>query len=504
MIAGIPPGLYLTGLIAVIAASLLAMVRPDVGAVGRAATRPRRDLLQQPVFGRLLRWRPFRFGLQVACAVLFLLIIVTGLFGRQQGASNLATVLTWTYWWILLVLLTMLLGKAWCYVCPWDALAGWLARLTWWGPPRLSLSAERPWPRALANLYPAVALFLLLTWLELGYGVTTRPFYTAILGLLMFFLAFFPALVFERSAFCRYACLVGRISGLYALFAPLELRARDQGVCRTCSTRDCYFGNARGLPCPTSQYLGGMSKNTYCILCGECLHTCPRDNVAINLRPFGTDLYKAWPIRSDEAAMTLVMLTMSTFHGFTMTPTWHGLVASLERFGRLPYLVAFTVGMAGFLLALVAGYLVVVVASARLAPPRGTKVRYLAIRYAYAFLPATLFYHLAHNTLHFSVEAAALVPVLSDPFGWGWDLLGTARLQPGPLLSGWLVAVLMVAFVVVGHLWSLGLIGHIAGRLFPDPRAARRSALPPIVGALLYSMLNLWSVAQPMDLRTGL
>jgi polyferredoxin len=503
MITGLPTWLFLLGLTVVSLASIAAVLIEPRRPRDRAA-RPPRDLLRHRSLRRLLGWRPFRWSMQMACVVLFFLIIATGLFGRQQGAGNLATVLTWTYWWMLLVLGTLLLGKAWCYVCPWDALAGWLARLAWWGPARWPLAADRPWPRALANLYPAVGLFVLLTWLELGYGVTTRPALTALLGLLMFFLAFVPALVFERSAFCRYACLVGRISGLYALVAPLELRARDQAICRSCATRDCYFGNTHGLPCPTWQYLGGMSKNTYCILCGECLFTCPRDNVALNLRPFGADLYKASPIRSDEATMVIVMLSMSTFHGFTMTPAWHLGVTRIAQYARLPYLAAFTVGMASFLLALAAGYLLAVFVAARLAPPRGTGLRYLAMRYAYALLPTTLFYHLAHNTMHFSAEAAALVPVASDPFGWGWDLWGTARALPGALLAPGVVSTVMVALVVIGHCWSLGLTRHIAAHLFTDPRAARRSRTPIVVGLLLYALLNLWTMAQPMDMRTGL
>ncbi len=502
MITGIPTWLYGAGCAALALASLVALAVPGPRTPRQPASA-RRDLLESPAIGRLLRWRPFRFVLQVGCTLAFFLIIATGLFGRQQGAGNLATVLTWTYWWILLVVCALFLGKAWCYVCPWDALAGWLARLSWWGPPRLRLSAERPWPRALANLYPAVGLFLLLTWLELGYGVTTRPALTALLGLLMFFLAFGPALVFERSAFCRYACLVGRISGLYALVAPLELRARDQTVCRRCSTRDCYFGNRRGLPCPTFQYLGGMSKNTYCILCTECLFTCPRDNVALNLRPFGADLDKS-PVRSDEAAMVLVMLSMSTFHGLTMTPTWHALVGRIEQRAGLSYLAAFSLGMAGFLLALALGYLLVVAVAARLAPPRGTPFRYLAIRYAYALLPATLFYHLSHNVMHFSAEAAALLPVLSDPFGWGWNLVGTARIEPGPLLPPGALSITMVALLVAGHCWSLSLVRRIAAGLYLQAHAARRSRGTVVAGLLLYSMLNLWTMAQPMEMRTGL
>ena len=41
------------------------------------------------------------------------------------------------------------------------------------------------YPRWLASLYPAIVLFVVLTWLELGWGVTTDPRATAYLGLAM-------------------------------------------------------------------------------------------------------------------------------------------------------------------------------------------------------------------------------------------------------------------------------------------------------------------------------
>jgi polyferredoxin len=505
MIEGIPFWFFVAGVAAVLLVSFagLAFTNPTPARAdgGGYATW---DLLRIGTVRRVLLWRPFRFGLQATFAILFLFVIVTGLFGRQQAGTNAATVLTWTYWWILLVLLATLVGKAWCYVCPWDAISGWLERFSLWGRGRWPLSAGLRWPRPLRNLYPAAFLFLGLTWLELGYGVTTRPGLTAILALLMFFLAFIPAVLFERSSFCRYGCLVGRISGLYALFAPVEIRARDRDVCRTCATRDCYHGNDRGLPCPTSQFLGGMTKNTYCIMCGECMYTCPHDNVALNVRPFGADLAKSSPVRADEAAMVIIMLSMSTFHGITMTPVWHASIGAIEDRLHLPYLLAFSLGMVGILGLLALAYLVFVALSHRVTRTREVSVRQLAIRYAYALLPIALFYHFAHNSMHFFIEGGALVPILSDPFGWSWNLLGTASLVPGPLLSLRVIWLIMIAFILFGHVWSLVVAHRIALHVFPDRRLALRSQLPMLACMVAYSALSLWIIAQPMEMRTSL
>ena len=53
-------------------------------------------------------------------------------------------------------------------------------------------------------------------------------------------------------------------------------------------------------------------------------------------------------------------------------------------------------------------------------------MRFLFMRFSYSLLPIALFYHLAHNLQHIFFEGKKLVRIASDPFGWGWDLFGTA------------------------------------------------------------------------------
>ena len=502
VIEGIPLWVFYTGAALLLLSGAALPIAWPASAPG---PYPTVNLLQFTLVSRALHSRGFRFATQLLTVCLFALVIVAGLFGQQQGGSNIATVLTWTYWWTLLVVFVMLFGKAWCYMCPWDAVSSWLERFAAWRVRRGGLSANIAWPRSLRNLYPAATLFVVLTWLELGYGVTTRPELTALLGILMFFLTFVPMLIFERSSFCRYGCLVGRISGLYALFSALEVRARDPQLCRSdCTTHDCYHGNENGYPCPTFQYLGGMTKNTYCIYCLECLHTCPHDNVAVNLRPLGVDMVKGTQVRFDEAAMVIVMLAMTTFHGLTMTPVWGTVVTALEHALSLPYLVAFTVGMLGFLGVVASAYLVFIAWSHRIAPVHDTTCRRLAVRYAYAFLPIALFAHFAHNAMHFLVEGGAILPVLSDPFGWHWNLFGTSGMRPGPLLPPSAVWTVMILFILLGQLWSLLTARRISLQLCGSERVALRSLAPLVLAMIGYSMLTLWIATQPMQMRTGL
>ena len=130
-------------------------------------------MFRVPVLGTLLRSPLVLGSARIAVLALFLLVIAAGLFGDQAPEHNLAPVLTWTIWWTWLVFAIVFFGKIWCTVCPWPTIAEAIA------PKSLGLR----WPKAFRNLWLATGLFVLLTWLELGYGVTGSPWLTAVLGL---------------------------------------------------------------------------------------------------------------------------------------------------------------------------------------------------------------------------------------------------------------------------------------------------------------------------------
>ena len=52
------------------------------------------------------------------------------------------------------MVLIMFAGKAWCYVCPWDAIAGWMEKLRFWKKTDEGLGLDLKWPRAIPQ-HPA-------------------------------------------------------------------------------------------------------------------------------------------------------------------------------------------------------------------------------------------------------------------------------------------------------------------------------------------------------------
>lgn len=497
---GLPPVVYYSSVAGILLVSFLLLERGSTK--DRDEERPRFDLLAWTWLRRVISAPATRFAGQIAMVAIFVLIIAAGLFGNQLPTKNIAPLLTWTVWWCGLVLLILYAGKAWCYVCPWDAVAGWAESLRLWGPKKTSLGLGLAWPRWARNIWPATFMFVALTWIEIGFGVTMRPRATAWLALTMLGLALGSAFIFDRKSFCRYGCLVGRVSGLYALFSPVEVRSVDAGVCRSCTTKSCYRGNTQGDPCPTFQFPAVMDVNTYCISCMECVKTCEAGNIGLRLRPWGEDLLTRRRGRSDEAYLALIMLALTGFHGLTMTPAWGRLTDWLHVVLGLGGAATFTVGMTAVMVGPILAYGVLVWVSRQCAHANPRRYRDHFVRYAYGLLPIALFYHLAHNAEHLLFEGPRVLALASDPFGFEWNLFGTATWAPGPLLTMrtlWLVQVLLV---IVGHVYSLWASRRAADALYADPAAARRSQLPMLAAMIAFSLMSLWLLKQPMEMRT--
>ena len=464
------------------------------------------DLLSVRYIAAALRSRVFRFVLRTIVTASFLLIIAAGLFGNQNPALNIAPILTWTIWWGLLIVLILFAGKAWCYVCPWDAMAEWTEKLAFWRKNDDGLSANLKWPRVVRNILIATVLFVGLTWIELGFGVTMRPRVTAYLAIAMLLMAVASAMLFDRKSFCRYGCLVGRVSGLYALFAGVEVRARSAGTCTRCRTKECVRGSDTAYGCPTFLYPGRLETNTYCIQCMECVQACPHDNLAVNLRPWGSDLVTDGRPRTDEAYLALLLLAITGFHGLTMTPAWAQLVDALRGVSGGGRILGFSLGMALLMLGPIAVYAGLVGLSMLLGRGRSlTPLRYrdYFIRYAYALLPIALFYHIAHNMEHLLMEGPKVLAMASDPFGWGWNVFGTAGWVIPPMISLDKLWLIQAFLVLVGHVYSLWIAQKTSLRLFGHARAAFRSQLPMLAAMIAFSVFSLWLLKQPMEMRTS-
>jgi len=505
LMPGLPPGLYYGSMVAILFVSFALSELLD------KAKSPKQyrvfNLFSISFIRRFAKLPYSQFLFQLPVFLAFAFLVYCGLFGH--AVVNIVPIATWTVWWAGLIFLIVFFGKAWCFVCPWDFVASLLQRLRPFGACKEPFTLGLSWPSWLKNLYPALGLFILLTWFELGFKITISPRHTAYLALLMVLLSVVPALLFNRRPFCRYGCFVGRISGLYANFAPVEIRSESQEVCRSCDSKACYNGNDRGNPCPTSLVVPRIEANTYCIMCGECIRGCPHDNVALNVRPFGADLLKGTEVRPDEAALTLVLLALTAFHGLEMTPLWEsttgfsviGWLKSIMGSARLP---AFTVGMVVCIVVPVLLYWGIAAVTHAFAGDKSVSIRQVFVHYAFSLLPIALCYHVAHNGMHLFMEGQYIVPLLSDPMGTGANYFNTASIQLGPILGAKTVWICQVILIIVGHVYGILFAKNMSRRLYRETVYARRSLVPMFAGMILFSLISLWIMHLDMNMRSSL
>lgn len=424
------------------------------------------DILRFPPLKSLLRSRWPQFLVTLAALGGFLLAIAAGLFGTPVGSRNFGIVFVWIFWWALLMLVAVpLLGRGWCSICPIPAPGEWLQRGALLAPLGKGLSLGRRWPNRLRNIWLQNGTFALTALFSAV--ILTQPRASAIVLAAFLFIAVAVSLIYERRAFCRYLCPVGGFIGLYAQLAPLELRVKDAAMCAADTEKTCYTGSAAGYGCPWQVFPPGLVKNTYCGTCMECLRTCPHDNIVINVRAPGADLFAPRGRRLDEAFKALLMLGTAVLYSAVLLGPWGALKSAAYAAGTpgwLTYAAAFVLILFGLLPGL---FWLCVWLGRRMsmgwdrsrAPIED--MRALFIRFAYALVPLGLAAWVAFSLSFVFANFSYVWAALSDPFGWGWDLLGTAGIAWTPYLTG-----------IVPSLQALTLLGGLAAAALTAQRLA--------------------------------
>lgn len=427
---------------------------------------------------RLLRWRGLQPLAVIVNAAFFSLIIAAGILGTPVGNRNLAIIFVWIVWWALLILLLIPFGgRAWCMACPLPVVGEWaqrgaiLRRSPW-----TALTRGIEWPARLRNIWPQNVAFLGVALFSAV--ILTTPIVTALMLGGFVVTAVAASLLFKRRAFCRFICPVGGFIGLYSMAAPVEVRVKDPAVCLKHCGNECIVGSSEGYGCPWMEYPGTLERNAYCGMCTECFKTCPTGNVALNLRPFGADLMV--PVRHlDESMKGLIMLAAALVYSAVMLGPW-SVIKDAAFLGN---------GNAGLYAAYVAAFLFTMViafpgaffaagaAGKLLARDATLSLRRFISGAGYATVPLGLAGWIAFSFSFVLVNGSYVLPVISDPFGWGWNILGTADVPWTPVGLD-LLPYLQVPAIAVGLFLSIRVAFRIVREITATETQARRAAIP--------------------------
>jgi uncharacterized cupredoxin-like copper-binding protein len=388
---------------------------------------------------------PIVIAFQIAGVASLCLIVLAGFFGNPDPFKNIAPLAIWVVGWVGLSLICGFVGDLWFLINPWSAVySGSEAILHRWGRPPTVFFQPPKWVGA----WPAVALFLVFGWCELIWSGGGEPRQVAWLVLGYSLVTWAGMAAFSRAVWLETGEIFTIAFRLFGSFAPIWL-VHDGG------------------------------------------------HVRLGVRPFASGLLEDIPYSLSSAAFLLVMLATVTFDGLSETPLWAWLLLTLQPDGGNTAIWA-TLGLLAVPVLLALAFAATVAFSRRLVQ-QGPQVETLIGYFVPTLLPISLAYHLAHNLSFLLLGLQYLIPLLSDPFGFGWDLFGTRfHIFDPSVVNTKLIWTVAICGIVVGHVIAVYLAHAVALDLFPARRVALRSQLPMLALMVCYTMISLWILAQPI------
>lgn len=413
-----------------------------MASMGLAAIAPTLRAGSWPIWDRI----SLRAGrLTSAVPSLFSLVMILGLVaagfvGPADPISNPLPGTIWTLWWTGFTIAVIALGNLWATLNPWTGIHD------------LAMGRQdRPMFRlpSQAGQWPAVLVFICFAWFELIHPTPFDPVRLAHAASAYLGFTFIGLFLFGRPWLTSVECF-SVYFGMVSKLSPLQWR-REEGCLRL----------AVGLP--------------------------------------GWALLRQAETGPGTTAFVLLALSTVSFDGFMRTFLWTGALGlnPLEFPGRSAVMLPNSLG----LLAMFAGLACIFWLSVRLgqwlsgeAPAAGL---------VWSVVPIAFAYHLAHYLPEFPVSAMQAVKALSDPFGTGLDIFGTAGLHPPASImmdhhTATFVYRLQVAIIVAGHMLGVAAAHVMALRSSSSARTAIIGQVPLNVAMVFYTMFGLWLLSTPV------
>ena len=240
--------------------------------------------------------------------------------------------------------------------------------------------------------------------------------------------------------------------------------------------------------------------------------------LGLNLRPLGVGLTTSRRVHWSFMAFVMVMLATVTFDGFQETALMQKvdtaalashavstLLFDLSERGLDETRVTHTVMLYAFAIAFVAVFWLTnwltlrwtAAGFGKQAAHNELTASTLACSFVLTLVPIAVAYHLSHYFSLLLTAGQFIIPLASDPFGWGWNLFGTAGYKVNlAIVSPYVFWYSAVAIIVLGHVIAVYLAHVTALRLFG--RQALVGEIPMLLLMVAYTTLSLWILAQPI------
>ena len=482
---------------------------------GPSDPTPGHDLARNHRVARLLHNRKLQFLLILPNQIIFWLVIGIGILGTIVPGLNFATAITWYVWFCLVFVMMVVVGRAWCAMCPFGGFGEWVQRHAFWKRTTSSLGLGLKIPERFGQygFLLSVATFLLLTWIEEFFNIAGpgNPASTSfmVLGIVGSALVFF--LLFERRSFCRYVCpLTALIGTVGSMGSVAGFRTRDRDVCLSCQTKDCMRGSEEGFGCPWYTWPGSADSNLTCGLCTECYKACPSDNVGLFVQKPLTSIIAPTRRRADVAWAVAVLFGLVIYQqvnvltDFVRLDNWLNAHTDFPQYPNpvdyLGVIIVVSLAMAG-----VAWIFEKLFVRADFAVPasghgfvdRSSNFRAYFVPLMYGIIPVVGADYFARQLPKFFQHAPRVIPSVAHLFGAGSTK--SSLYQASLISSNAGIVMVQVAVVALGTLAAMWTSWRVAGRDLATPSRSRFAVqisaagvalVLGVVVAVLYVLMN--------------
>jgi len=126
-------------------------------------------------------------------------------------------------------------------------------------------------------------------------------------------------------------------------------------------------------------------------------------------------------------------------------------------------------------------------------------LRELALTFAYSLVPIALVYNVTHYFTLLLAQGPSIASLISDPFGFGWNLFGTRSVDgQAILLDAGVIWHTQVWLILFGHIVSVYLSHVEALKVFKTTRQATLSQIPLLLLMVALTTIGLWILSLPI------
>jgi len=412
---------------------------------------------------RLKFYRVLIFLLKTVSILTFLLVIFTGFLGVQKPLENFSVVFVWIIWWVGIGCLVAFIFNIWNILNPWAIVFDWVLRpiLKFFN---ISFTGIYSYNFRRYDVLPALVMFILFCWIENVYPNTSSPVFVASLILGYSFVTFLGMIFYGKENWLNYGETFTVLFGYYSKFSAIDIDENHEGKRK------------------------------------------------VILRPYGFGLIELKSSSFYSTLLVMFVLSMVTFDGLSETPLWIGVLnlfysSFAPIFGGYTVLTLTTIGMFlvpifFILLYFITCYFMIKLSKAnrdRSSNWYGKDFLEIGKIFVFTLVPIALAYNIAHYFSFLLIQGQLIIPLISDPFGFGWDIFSTANYKVNiAIINAKFAWFLSLFSIVIGHILSIFIAHKIAFNQVKNIHVVMKSQYPMLALMVIYTATSLWIISQPI------